>query len=99
MMWFHIAIALISVAILAYLINGRVSIPPTIRTVVNIVLVLIVIGIALWVINAYIPMAGSIRAILNLVVVIACCVFVLRAVGLWPAVTRTWYNLTHRSTG
>lgn len=64
-----------------------------------VILLLIVAGIALWLIDTYIPMAGSTQVLLNLVVVIACCVGVLRAVGLSGAVVRMWDNLTHRLSG
>lgn len=54
---------------------------------INMVLVLIVIGIVLWLINTYIPMAGSIKSLLNVVVVISVCVWLLKALNLWNAVT------------
>jgi hypothetical protein len=92
----NIAIALICVAVIAWLVNGRVSVPINVRPVINIVLGLIVVGVALWLIDTYIPMAGGIKAILNVVVFIAACVGVLRAFGLWGAVVRMWDNLTHR---
>jgi hypothetical protein len=91
----QIALALAFVGIAAWLINGYIRVPISIKPIINIVLMLIIVGIALWLINTYIPMAGSIRAILNLVVVIATCVCVLRAFGLWNAVVRMWDDLTH----
>jgi undecaprenyl pyrophosphate phosphatase UppP len=66
------------------------------RRIVNIVLALMVIGIFLWAVNTYVPMAQSIKDILNIFVVIATIVFILQAVGLWPAVTRLWNDLTAR---
>lgn len=94
----EIIVALFFVALIGLLINRRSGVPPGFRLIVNIVLALIVAGVALWLINTYIPMAGSIKAILNLVVFIACCVGVLRAVGLWDSVVRMWDNLTHRTS-
>lgn len=54
---------------------------------INLVVVLIVVGVALWLINRFIPMASSIKSILNVVVVIAVGIWVLKAVGMWGAVT------------
>lgn len=54
---------------------------------INLVLVLIVVGVALWLINRFIPMASSIKSILNVVVVVAVGIWVLKAVGMWGAVT------------
>ena len=96
MIWVKIAATLL-IVVLAWIANSRMRTPAPAKTIVNVVLGLIVIGIALWLINTFIPMAGSIRAILNLVVVIACCVGVLRAVGLWGSVVRMWNNFTHRA--
>jgi hypothetical protein len=79
-------------AVVAWIINARVPMPASIKSIVNIVLWLIVIGIGLWLINAYIPMAGVIKAILNIVVVIATCVWVLRAFGLWNRVVQLLRN-------
>jgi predicted membrane protein len=89
------ALALVSVGIVALLINTWVPMPRNIKTILNVVLSLIVVGTALWLINTYVPMAGSIKTILNIVVVAATCVQVLRAVGLWNRTKRLWSNLTH----
>jgi undecaprenyl pyrophosphate phosphatase UppP len=92
----QVLIALIGVAIAAWVLNALVPLPRGLRGIVNVVLALIVVGIALWLINVYVPMAGSIKAILNIVVIIATCVGVLQAVGLWPPVVRLWNGFTHR---
>jgi hypothetical protein len=91
----QIVVALIVVAIAAWLLNRRWPLSPNVRPVVNLVLTLIVVGVALWLINTYIPMAGSIKAILNIVVVVATCVWVMQTVGLWGSVVRLYHNLTH----
>jgi predicted membrane protein len=88
--------ALIVVAIVGWVINTRLPVAESIKSIVNIVLVLLVVGMVLWLINSYIPMAGSIKAILNIVVVVATCVGVLQAVGLWAEIVRLWSNLTTR---
>jgi undecaprenyl pyrophosphate phosphatase UppP len=68
----------------------------SIRRVVIIAMALIAVGAFLWLINTYVPMAQSIKDILNIVVVIATCVFVLQAVGLWPALVRFWDDVVTR---
>ena len=88
-------LALITVAVAAWLINRYIPMPENIRPIVNIVLALLVVGMVLWLINTYVPMAGSIKAILNIVVVVATCVGVLQTVGLWSQVVRLWSNLTN----
>lgn len=89
--------ALVVVAIIGWVVNTRLSVAGSIKSVVNVVMALLVVGIVLWLINTYIPMAGSIKAILNVVVVVATCVGVLQAVGLWGEVVKLWGNLTsHR---
>jgi predicted membrane protein len=91
-----LAVALAVIAVIAWLINGRLPLPEQIRTILNVVMALIVVGIALWAINTYIPMAGSIKAILNIVVVIASIVKVLQAVGLWDGIVRLWNTFRYR---
>jgi predicted membrane protein len=88
-----VLLALIAVGITVWLVNGYITIPKSIQTILNVVLGLIVVGIGLWLINTYIPMAGSIKAILNIVVVLATCVGVLQAVGLWSRVVKLWNDL------
>jgi undecaprenyl pyrophosphate phosphatase UppP len=93
----YIVVALIVVAIIAWLSNAYIPVAPGAKAIVNAVLALIVVGIALWLINTYVPMAGSIKVILNLVVVAATCVGVLRALGLWSGVVRLWSTvISHR---
>jgi len=91
-----LAATLILVAIAAWLVNTRISMPGNIKSILNVVLGLIVVGTVLWLINTYVPMAGVIKAILNIVVVIATCVGVLQALGLWNQTVSLWTNLTHR---
>jgi hypothetical protein len=92
-----LGVALVVVAVVAWIANGHAPISPYVRGLVNVVLGLIVIGMLLWLVNTYVPMAGSIRAILNIVVVVACCVWVLKAFGLWDRTVQIWHNLTsHR---
>jgi predicted membrane protein len=91
-----LAATLILVAIVAWLINTRISMPGNIKAILNVVLGLIVVGTVLWLINTYVPMAGVIKVILNIVVVVATCVGVLQALGLWTQTVSLWSNLTHR---
>jgi hypothetical protein len=88
--------ALVLVVLVAWLTRTYIPIPPSFRSILDVVLGLIVVGILLWLVNAYIPMAGSIKGLLNIVVVIACCVWVLKAFGLWDQLVRFSRNLTHR---
>jgi len=88
-----VVLALVAVGILVWLVNGYITIPKNIQTILNVVLGLIVVGIGLWLINTYVPMAGAIKAILNIVVVLATCVGVLQAVGLWSRVVKLWSDL------
>ena len=91
------ALALIIVALAAWLINTRVPVPANTKPILNLVLALLLIGIVLWLINNYVPMAASIKLILNIVVVVATCVRVLQTLGLWNHLVRLWTDLTrHR---
>ena len=92
----YLAIALASVAILAWILNAFIPLPQSMKKIINVVLALLVVGMALWLINSYVPMAGSIQAILNIVVVIATCVGVLQAFGLWSDIVSLWHGFTHR---
>jgi hypothetical protein len=96
MMLTNFLVALALVAIIAWLTNAYIPMPENGRRILNVALGLIVVGMLLWLVNTYVPMAGSIRAILNIVVVVACCVWVLRAFGLWNPTVRMWHDLTHR---
>jgi predicted membrane protein len=89
----NLVLALLAVALLAWLVNTFVQMPDKIKPIVNLVLALVVVGIFLWLINVYVPMAGSIKAILNIVVVVATCVFVLQAAGLWDRTVELWNKL------
>lgn len=95
MILMEIVVALVFVALAAWLVNIYLPASGNTRAVVNTVLMLIVVGIALWAINNYIPMAGAIKAILNIVVVVAVCVRILQVLGLWGSTVRLWHNLTH----
>ncbi len=91
----QVVVALIVVALAAWLINTYVPMSRYVKLIVNLVLILIVVGMALWLINTYVPMAGSIKAILNILVVVATCVGLLQALGLWSQVVRFWRSLTN----
>jgi predicted membrane protein len=92
----YLVLALIVVAVAAWLNNTYLPMEARIKTIANIVLALLVVGMVLWLINSYVPMAGSIKAILNIVVVVATCVGVLQAVDLWGQVVRAWSKITYR---
>jgi hypothetical protein len=94
----YILVALVLVIVAAWLTRTYIPIPPGFRSILDVVLGLIVVGMLLWLVNVYIPMAGSIKGLLNIVVVIACCVWVLKAFGLWDQLLRWSRNLTHRRT-
>ncbi len=55
---------------------------------ISIILVLIVVGVVLWVINTYIPMDAQIKKILNIAVIIAVIIWLLKAFGVWSAMSR-----------
>jgi hypothetical protein len=94
-----IVLALVVIAVIAWLPRTYVPIPRNFRGVVDVVLGLIVVGMLLWLVNTYIPMAGIIRGLLNIVVLVACGVWVLQAFGLWEQLVRFSRNLTtHRRT-
>lgn len=93
-----ILVALFIVVGVAWLTRTYIPIPATFRNILDVVLGLIVVGMLLWLVNAYVPMAGTIKGLLNIVVVIACCVWVLKAFGLWDQLVRFSHNLTHRRT-
>ncbi|MGA2134733.1 MAG: Thivi_2564 family membrane protein [Bryobacteraceae bacterium] len=94
----YLALTLVIVAVAAWVLNARVTMPPNIKPLMNVVLGLIVVGIVLWLINTYVPMAGSIKDILNIVVVLAAIVWVLQAFGLWGSVVGLGRNLRTRMT-
>ena len=60
-------------------------------SLIHVALVLIVIGVLLWLVNRFIPMASSIKSILNAVVVIFVVVWLLRAFGIFDALS--WIRL------
>jgi len=96
MPFLYAAVALLAVAVIAWVINRSPIFPRNATVIVNIVLELIVVGVGLWLINTYVPMAGAIKGILNIVVVLAVCVGILQQVGLWARVVSMWDDLTHR---
>jgi len=89
-------VAIVVVAIVAWLVNARMPLPAPVRGIVNVMLGLIVIGMLLWLVNNYVPMAQSIKDLLNVVVFLACVVWVLQAFGLWARTVAFWNRLTHR---
>jgi hypothetical protein len=98
MVFINVVVALVVIALIAWLMNTRVSLPPNAKRIVNVVLGLIVVGILLSLVNSYVPMAGSIRALLNIVVVVACCVWVLQSFGVWNQIVSRWHDLTSHRT-
>jgi predicted membrane protein len=95
MLVLYFVVSLIVVGLVSWLINYRIPLAATTKTILNVVLALILVGMFLWLIDTYIPMEGVIKAILNIVVVVATCVRVLQAVGLWSQTVRLWNNVTH----
>jgi len=55
----HLVLALLVVAVVAWLINTYARMPGNIRPALNVVLALLVVGMALWLINGYVPMAEA----------------------------------------
>jgi hypothetical protein len=94
----YIIVALVVIVGVVWLTRTYIPVPPSFRGILDVVLGLIVVGMLLWLVNTYIPMAGSIKGLLNIVVLIACCVWVLKAFGLWGQLTRWSRNLMHRRT-
>jgi hypothetical protein len=94
----YIPVALVLVILTAWLTRTYLPVPPGVRSILDVVLGLIVVGMLLWLVNVYIPMAGSIKGLLNIVVLIACCVWVLKAFGLWDQLVSWSRDLTHRRT-
>lgn len=56
-------------------------------SILTILIVLVVVGVLLWLINSYIPMDGKIKKILNIVVVIVLVIWLLKALGVWAALS------------
>ena len=54
---------------------------------ITIIILLVAVGVVLWAINAYIPMDAKIKNILNIAVVIAVILWLLKAFGLWSAIS------------
>jgi hypothetical protein len=98
MPFIDILVALVIVVGVAWLTRTYIPVTPGVRNILDVVLGLIVVGMLLWLVNAYIPMAGGIKGLLNIVVMIACCVWVLKAFGLWDQLVRFSRDLTHRRT-
>jgi len=98
MPFIYILVALVIVFGIAWFSRTYKPFPAGYRNILDVILGLIVVGILLWLVNTYVPMAGSIKGLLNIVVVIACCVWVLKAFGLWDQLVRFSRNLTHRRT-
>ena len=98
MPFIEILVAIVVAVAIAWLTRTYIPTPPGVRSIVDVVLGLVVVGILLWLVNAYVPMAGSIKGLLNIVVVAACCVWVLKAFGLWDGLVRFSRDLAHRRT-
>lgn len=56
-------------------------------SLLTIVIALIVVGLLLWLVNTQIPMDATIKRILNIVVIIAVCIWLLKAFGLFAALS------------
>lgn len=56
-------------------------------SILTILLVLVCAGVILWLVNTYIPMDGKIKTILNVVVVIIVVLWLLKAFGVWTALS------------
>jgi thiol:disulfide interchange protein len=93
---FQVVMALIILAILAWMADRFVPAEGKTRIVLSLVFLLIFVGIGLWLINTYIPMAESIKGILNILVFVATCVYVLKATGVWIFIERTWNRRLER---
>jgi hypothetical protein len=57
-------------------------------SLLSLILALIVIGVLLWLVNSYIPMDGKIKQILNIVVIVAVVLWLLKAFGLFGALSQ-----------
>jgi hypothetical protein len=93
-----VLVALVLVLVIGWLTRSYIPITPGFRSIVDVVLGLIVVGMLLWLVDSYVPMAGSIKGLLNIVVVIACCIWVLKAFGVWDQLVRWTRDFTHRRT-
>lgn len=56
-------------------------------SLLSLVVMLVLIGVLLWAVNTYIPMDGQIKRILNIVVVVAVVLWLLKAFGLFNALS------------
>lgn len=56
-------------------------------SLLSLVVILVLIGVLLWAVNNYIPMDGQIKRILNIVVVVAVVLWLLKAFGLFNALS------------
>jgi hypothetical protein len=57
-------------------------------SLLTVILVIVVVGVVLWAINTYLPMAAPIKNILNIVVICVLIVWLMKAFGLWTALSR-----------
>jgi hypothetical protein len=53
----------------------------------TIILVLVCVGVIMWLVNTYIPMQATIKKILNIAVVVIVVVWLLKATGIWSAMS------------
>lgn len=57
-------------------------------SILTLLLVIIFTGIALWAINKWIPMEATIKKILNVVVILAIVLWLLKAFGVFEALSK-----------
>ena len=53
----------------------------------TIVIALLVVGLLLWLINTYLPIDPTILRIINIVVIVFVCIWLLKAFGLFAALS------------
>lgn len=56
-------------------------------SLLTLIVVLVLVGVLLWAVNKYVPMDPNIKNIMNIVVVIAVVLWLLKAFGLFAALS------------
>jgi hypothetical protein len=56
-------------------------------SLITLIIVLVVVGVVLWLINTYIPMEAGIKRLLNIAVIIVTVIWLLKATGLFSALS------------
>ena len=56
-------------------------------SLIALILTLVVVGIVLWAINTFIPLDPKVKSILNIVVIVFLILWLLKALGLWEAMS------------